>query len=193
MLVNIYTIYDNMAEECGPIFQAKNDKVACRACDSMISEACGTSVSDYQLLVLGGNTKKNSMIMRTAVCIAIFSTGIIFDFPFILIQILAKTFKEQSQIARNKRAVRRKKIIIISQSDKGCIFPKLGLMKQPNSPLTCPSNTASQTVTTGNFQPLRTNIFERLLELEPIGILDSHRASTLHKEPHIRIPPRERL
>ena len=48
MLVNIYTIYDVLAEECGPIFQAKNDKVACRACDSMIAEACGTSVSDYQ-------------------------------------------------------------------------------------------------------------------------------------------------
>lgn len=53
MLVNIYTIYDVLAEECGPIFQAKNDKVACRACDSMIAEACGTSVSDYQLWCLG--------------------------------------------------------------------------------------------------------------------------------------------
>ena len=53
MKVNIYTIYDKMAEECGPIFQAKNDKVACRACDSMICEACGTSVSDFQLWCLG--------------------------------------------------------------------------------------------------------------------------------------------
>lgn len=53
MKVNIYTIYDAIAEECGPIFQAKNDKVACRACDSMICEACGTSVSDYHLWCLG--------------------------------------------------------------------------------------------------------------------------------------------
>ena len=61
MLVNIYTIYDNVAEECGPIFQAKNDKVACRACDSMISEACGNSVSDYQLWCLGSfDTEKRT-------------------------------------------------------------------------------------------------------------------------------------
>ncbi len=53
MKVNIYTIYDKIAEECGPIFQAKNDKVACRACDSMISESCGNCVSDYQLWCLG--------------------------------------------------------------------------------------------------------------------------------------------
>ena len=53
MKVNVYTIYDKIAEECGPIFQAKNDKVACRACDSIISEACGNSVSDFQLWCLG--------------------------------------------------------------------------------------------------------------------------------------------
>lgn len=53
MLVNVYTIYDAIAEECGPIFQAKNDKAACRACDSLISEVSGTSVSDYHLWCLG--------------------------------------------------------------------------------------------------------------------------------------------
>ncbi len=53
MKVNIYTIYDKIAEECGPIFQAKNDKVACRACDSMIAETCGNCVSDFQLWCLG--------------------------------------------------------------------------------------------------------------------------------------------
>lgn len=53
MKVNIYTIYDNVVEECGPIFQAKNDKAACRACDSLISEANEICVSDYHLWCLG--------------------------------------------------------------------------------------------------------------------------------------------
>ena len=61
MKVNIYTIYDKVACEAGPIFQAKNDKVACRACDSMISEACGNFVSDYQLWCLGSfDTEKRT-------------------------------------------------------------------------------------------------------------------------------------
>lgn len=53
MKVNLYTIYDVMAEESGPVFQAKNDLVACRVCDSLISEASVTAVSDYHLWCLG--------------------------------------------------------------------------------------------------------------------------------------------
>lgn len=53
MIVNVYTIYDAIAEECGPVFQAKNDNVACRACDSMISDITGTAVSDFHLWCLG--------------------------------------------------------------------------------------------------------------------------------------------
>lgn len=63
MLVNIYTVYDAVAEECGPIFQAKNDKLACRACDSMISEVSGFCVSDYHLWCLGSfDTEKRSFV-----------------------------------------------------------------------------------------------------------------------------------
>ena len=53
MKVNLYTIYDVMAEESGPVFQAKNDNVARRACDSMIMEASTFAVSDYHLWCLG--------------------------------------------------------------------------------------------------------------------------------------------
>lgn len=53
MKVNIYTIYDVLAEECGPVFQAKNDSVACRAVDAMLKEVSGTAISDYHLYCLG--------------------------------------------------------------------------------------------------------------------------------------------
>lgn len=53
MKVNLYTIYDVIAEESGPIFQAKNDLIACRVCDSLISEANLTAVSDLHLWCLG--------------------------------------------------------------------------------------------------------------------------------------------
>lgn len=53
MKVYLYTIYDVIAEESGPVFQAKNDLVACRVCDSLISEASTTAVSDYHLWCLG--------------------------------------------------------------------------------------------------------------------------------------------
>lgn len=53
MKVNLYTIYDVMAEESGPVFQAKNDSVACRVCDSLISESFTTAVPDLHLWCLG--------------------------------------------------------------------------------------------------------------------------------------------
>ena len=38
MKVNIYTIYDVVAKECGPIYQAKNHDVAVRGFRSLISD-----------------------------------------------------------------------------------------------------------------------------------------------------------
>ena len=38
MRVNVYTIYDVVADECGPIFQAKNDTVALRCFMSLFSK-----------------------------------------------------------------------------------------------------------------------------------------------------------
>lgn len=53
MKVNVYTIYDVLAEECGPIFQAKNDKVACRAVDNLLIESCGSAIPDMHVYCLG--------------------------------------------------------------------------------------------------------------------------------------------
>ncbi len=55
MKVNVYTIYDVVAKECGPIFQAKNHDVAVRAFKSLISENLDVhiNVHDYDLYCLG--------------------------------------------------------------------------------------------------------------------------------------------
>ena len=63
MKVNIYTIYDTVAKECGPIYQAKNHDVAVRAFKSLISETPNVNVSDYDLYCLGEfDTEKCSFV-----------------------------------------------------------------------------------------------------------------------------------
>ncbi len=53
MKVNIYTIYDKVACECGPIFQAKNDGVAFRCFMSLMKDTPTVSPSDYDVYCLG--------------------------------------------------------------------------------------------------------------------------------------------
>lgn len=53
MKVNIYTIYDKVACEAGPIFQAKNDGVAFRCFMSLIKDTNVASPSDYDVYCLG--------------------------------------------------------------------------------------------------------------------------------------------
>lgn len=53
MKVNIYTIYDVLAKECGPIFQAKNDEVAKRAFKSLVDDTPNVVDSDYEIYCLG--------------------------------------------------------------------------------------------------------------------------------------------
>lgn len=63
MKVNIYTIYDSVAKECGPIYQAKNHDVAVRAFKSLISDTPNVKVSDYDLYCLGEfDTEKCSFV-----------------------------------------------------------------------------------------------------------------------------------
>lgn len=52
MKYELYTIYDVVADECGPIFQAKNFPVATRYVDEMLK---GTNIklSDYYLKLVG--------------------------------------------------------------------------------------------------------------------------------------------
>ncbi len=53
MKVNIYTIYDKVAEECGPVFQAKNDNVACRMVKSLFDENPSILGGEYEVYSLG--------------------------------------------------------------------------------------------------------------------------------------------
>ena len=53
MKVNIYTIYDKVACESGPIFQAKNDTVALRCFMGLIKETPGVVPTDYVVYCLG--------------------------------------------------------------------------------------------------------------------------------------------
>ena len=53
MKVNIYTIYDKVACEAGPIFQAKNDGVALRCFMSLMKETPNVDPSDYDVYCLG--------------------------------------------------------------------------------------------------------------------------------------------
>lgn len=53
MKVNIYTIYDKVSEECGPVFQAKNDVVAHRAFKHLILDTPNVDSNDYEIYCLG--------------------------------------------------------------------------------------------------------------------------------------------
>lgn len=53
MKVNIYTIYDKVACEAGPIFQAKNDAVALRCFISLMKDTPNVVPSDYDVYCLG--------------------------------------------------------------------------------------------------------------------------------------------
>ena len=51
MITNIYTIRDKVAEEVGPLFQAKNDAVAIRQFKQLIKDS--ENPEEYELLCLG--------------------------------------------------------------------------------------------------------------------------------------------
>lgn len=51
--MNLYTIYDKLPAEGGPIFQAKNDAVAKRQFFALMSRESVLSISDYELICVG--------------------------------------------------------------------------------------------------------------------------------------------
>ena len=63
MTYNIYTIYDKVSEECGPVFQAKNDLVAVRMFKSMVNDNPNIPVDEYEVYCLGEfDTEKRSFV-----------------------------------------------------------------------------------------------------------------------------------
>lgn len=51
MITRIYTIRDKVAEEVGPLFQAKNDAVAIRQFKQLVKDS--ENPEEYELLCLG--------------------------------------------------------------------------------------------------------------------------------------------
>jgi len=60
MQYGLYTIYDKVAEETGPIFEAKSDAVASRSARNLLSEV--SSVDDFKLLRVGYSDKTTGVI-----------------------------------------------------------------------------------------------------------------------------------
>ncbi len=50
MKINVYTIYDKLARESGPLFQAKNDQVAYRQFCTQLKEIKNIQKEDFELL-----------------------------------------------------------------------------------------------------------------------------------------------
>lgn len=60
MLVGLYSIYDRVAKESGPVFQSKNDDVAVRATCSLLSDV--DSIEDFILYRVGTFDVENHLI-----------------------------------------------------------------------------------------------------------------------------------
>lgn len=61
MDVNIYSVYDKLAEEAGPLFEQKNDATAMRAYKRLFSDEKASRL-EYKLLFLGTFNKKTCKI-----------------------------------------------------------------------------------------------------------------------------------
>ena len=51
--MRLYTIYDQVAEEAGPIFEAKHDAIARRQFDLLLRQEAVVSPKDFSLYCLG--------------------------------------------------------------------------------------------------------------------------------------------
>ena len=60
MKYGLYTIYDKVAQETGPLFEAKSDAVASRSARNLLSEV--SSPDDFKLLRVGYTDKSTGVI-----------------------------------------------------------------------------------------------------------------------------------
>lgn len=51
--MNMYVVHDLVAEESGPIFEAKNDLVAMRNVKQMFQDVDSNYIKDYKLICVG--------------------------------------------------------------------------------------------------------------------------------------------
>lgn len=61
--MNLYVVYDKIAGECGPVFEAKNDGVAMRQYRNLINENPTVVQDDFSLMQVG-TIDKESMIIE---------------------------------------------------------------------------------------------------------------------------------
>ena len=69
MQYGLYTIYDKVAQETGPLFEAKSDAVASRSARNLLSEV--QAVDDFKLLRVGYSDKTTGKITCEAVPVEI--------------------------------------------------------------------------------------------------------------------------
>ncbi len=62
MKINIYTIYDKLAKESGPLFQAKNDQVAFRQFQTQLKDIKNIQVQDFELLNIAEYDNENCQL-----------------------------------------------------------------------------------------------------------------------------------
>lgn len=67
MLYNLYSIYDSVSEEYGPIFHAKNEAVARRAVESLLHD--GVKSIDFDLYCLGTFDNDTGVIKPSCYCL----------------------------------------------------------------------------------------------------------------------------
>lgn len=53
MRLNLYTVYDSLAQEGGPVFQAPNDQVAKRNYKAILQQVSPVDAEEYQLFMVG--------------------------------------------------------------------------------------------------------------------------------------------
>lgn len=64
--MKIYAIYDRVAKESGPLFEAKNDDVAIRACATLLKDVLVKS--DYSLVTVGEYNTSDCIITPSDAC-----------------------------------------------------------------------------------------------------------------------------
>lgn len=62
MKMNLYVVYDKIAGECGPVFEAKNDAVALRQYRHLVSSNPGFVQDDFELMQVGTMNKETMVI-----------------------------------------------------------------------------------------------------------------------------------
>lgn len=79
--MNIYSIYDKVAGECGPLFEAANDGVAIRKFRQVMESASIEEKGDYQLLMVGYVSRKRGgqIELVPSLEIKIMDSPLIFD------------------------------------------------------------------------------------------------------------------